>query len=324
MRHRLGIAVYPLVIAAAATVFSLSPACEGKELSEKNCSNQIDDDDDGLVDCLDPDCAGRAECQGCGNGIKNDDEACDGEDFGNEFCETLGFVGGYLMCNPDCTIDTTLCVSPVCGDSLAQGSEECDGYDMGDAASCVEQGFLGGVVHCDNETCTYDTSECFNEVVCDDVTATSPQTPWCYGAPTSFGYGWTHYEWLDFDDGHDYQLQLELWGTSSGPFPTGTYDLAAAPNDNYSTCLVCPLLIQCADPNCVYAGRTFLPQAGTYEVLEAALANAGSFRGVLRDLEWKEVDIDWEDTYDSTPVPAGPCIVPDAAITLDSSVIQPP
>jgi hypothetical protein len=298
--------------------------CDGNDPREKACDNGLDDDGDGLVDCRDPDCASLAMCQGCGNGIRDGAEVCDGEDFGDEFCETLGFVGGYLMCNPDCTIDTTLCVAPVCGDGIAQGSEDCDGYDMGDHASCAEQGFLGGIVRCDAATCAYDTSQCYDEVICQDVTAASPQAPWCYGQPSASGYVWVHYEWLDFDDGHDYQLQLELWGSAAAPFPPGLHDLASAPNDNYSTCQVCPLLIQCADPNCVYGGRTFLPQAGSFEVLEAALANSGDFHGVLRDLEWKEVQIDWGGTYESVPIPAGPCMAPDADLTLDSSVIQPP
>lgn len=321
MSYRTGAATVVLCLSLASpALFS----CLKKDPAEGNCSNGLDDDNDGYIDCHDPDCDSLAICFGCGNGIQDGAEQCDGDDFGDEFCETLGFVGGYLICSPDCTIDTTLCVAPVCGDNLAQGAEDCDGYDMGDHASCAEQGFLGGTVYCDTDTCTYDTSQCFQEVLCQDVTTASPEAPWSYGQPSGSGYRWVHYEWLDFDDGHDYQLQLELLGSTAAPFPPGEHDLATAPNDNFATCQVCPLLIQCADPNCVYGGRTFLPQAGSYEVLEAALANAGDFRGVLRDLEWKEVEIDWGGTYESTPLPAGPCLAPDADITLDSSVLEPP
>ena len=307
----------------SASLWTLS--CGGEDIGEKACMDGKDNDQDGDTDCYDSDCASRPECQGCGNGIKDGDEECDGDDFGDSFCESMGFIGGWLACNPDCTIDTSACQPPVCGDDVAHGDEECDGYDMGDHASCSELGFLGGFVSCDTETCTYDTSECFNEVVCEDVTPEPEPTgaPQCIAGYASGTYVWIYTEWVDLDDGNDYQLRLELWDTLPGGFDLTTYDLAAAPNDNYATCAACSLLVECADPNCDYWGKTYMPQAGTIELHELSEANAGALRATLRDdIEWKQVELNFE-TYEPPPIPAGPCHSLATPYTIDASVMQP-
>ncbi len=295
-------------------------SCGGEDIGEKDCLDGVDNDGDGDTDCRDSDCAGKAICQGCGNGIKDGDEECDGQDFGSEFCETRGYIGGWLACNPDCTIDESACEPAVCGDNIANGGEECDGYDMGSHASCEEQGFLGGIVMCDDESCTYDTSQCFNEVTCSDVDIASPETPWCEGQPNGSGYVWVYYEWVDLDDGKDYLLQLELFSQSQS-FSLGNHDLAAA--DSYDSCPVCALLIQCADPNCQYAGKRFLPTAGTLNLTGIDVANAGDITGTLSNVSWKEVEIDWGQTWESTPIPAGPCMDLQTPHSLDASVLQP-
>ena len=38
------------------------------QLTETNCSNGIDDDGDGLIDCIDPDCLGNPACGTPNNG----------------------------------------------------------------------------------------------------------------------------------------------------------------------------------------------------------------------------------------------------------------
>jgi hypothetical protein len=48
----------------------------------------------------------------CGDGVRDGTEACDGADLGTSTCTTVtgGFApGGTLVCNPDCTLDTTDC-----------------------------------------------------------------------------------------------------------------------------------------------------------------------------------------------------------------------
>jgi hypothetical protein len=83
--------------------------------------DQIDSDGDGVGDaCADP---------GCGNGIREADESCDGTDLGGQSCGSLGFDGGILSCNPDCSLDTSGCT---CNDGDGDGYTGCGG-DCDDA-----------------------------------------------------------------------------------------------------------------------------------------------------------------------------------------------
>ena len=56
------------------------------------------------------------DCPVCGNGVRDSDgftgagEQCDGSDFGNYSCEALGYSGGSLACNANCSIDHSACV----------------------------------------------------------------------------------------------------------------------------------------------------------------------------------------------------------------------
>lgn len=45
----------------------------------------------------------------CGNGIKEINEQCDGNDFGGQTCSNFGFSGGSLSCNSNCTVNTSGC-----------------------------------------------------------------------------------------------------------------------------------------------------------------------------------------------------------------------
>ena len=54
-----------------------------------------------------PICGGGPEC---GNGILEDGEECDGDDFGGDDCSDVGeYNYGYLTCTPECTIDDSEC-----------------------------------------------------------------------------------------------------------------------------------------------------------------------------------------------------------------------
>ncbi|MFH2008687.1 MAG: hypothetical protein ABI333_19020 [bacterium] len=300
-------------------------ACEGGSVGESVCDDGLDNDGDGLTDCDDPDCADADACTGCGNGVVDGDEECDGSDFGGEWCETWNtqFVGGDLTCLPNCVIDTAHCTLPECGNNLAEGTEECDGYDMGDSADCAQQGFLGGHVLCDNDTCTYDLSGCFMEVTCDDIAPTG-ENDVCIGAPSQGGnYNWRYLTFIDLGGPRGYAIIVELWGDYvAGGITTGSHQLGVGADANYATCAYCALLIECADPDCNNAMKYFMPLAGTLQLDEIGLANAGDVRGSLSDVNWKEVTINPE-TADSTPVPAGPCFNLTSPVTLSASVLQP-
>jgi len=47
----------------------------------------------------------------CGNNIKETGEQCDGTDLGGATCRSLGYQGGNLSCNPNCTFNTSNCTT---------------------------------------------------------------------------------------------------------------------------------------------------------------------------------------------------------------------
>jgi alpha-tubulin suppressor-like RCC1 family protein len=86
----------------------------------------------------------------CGDGkINLSNENCDGEDFGENSCESLGkYSEGSLVCSSSCgAISTDLCFQ--CGDGTMQTNfgEECDGEDFG-TDSCISRGFYEGELVC--------------------------------------------------------------------------------------------------------------------------------------------------------------------------------
>ncbi|GMV38724.1 MAG: hypothetical protein AMXMBFR64_04400 [Myxococcales bacterium] len=90
----------------------VNPPCG--TLPELVCDDAKDDDEDGLTDCDDPDCAKATPCKVvdptlCGNGSPDTGEECDdANDTPGDGCE------------PDCT------KTPVCGDGKLGKGEECD------------------------------------------------------------------------------------------------------------------------------------------------------------------------------------------------------
>ncbi|MFO0747168.1 MAG: hypothetical protein U1F43_16115 [Myxococcota bacterium] len=97
---------------------------------------------DYCIDCgaaVGDSCAGfvvptdTTQCQptDCGDRIVSGGEDCDGDNLGGATCLTLGFDGGTLGCNIDCSFDTIGCTRPVvpsgwaCPDSY-YGDADCD------------------------------------------------------------------------------------------------------------------------------------------------------------------------------------------------------
>ena len=95
---------------------------------------------------------------GCGNGVADPGEHCDGSDLGDGTCLSETGRGGSLGCNADCTFDVTECTLAGCGDGVIGGGELCDGSAFGDR-SCESVGFGGGSLVCTAD-CRLDTSTC--------------------------------------------------------------------------------------------------------------------------------------------------------------------
>ncbi|HXR44957.1 MAG TPA: hypothetical protein VN759_09135, partial [Pseudolysinimonas sp.] len=50
----------------------------------------------------------------CGNGIRENGEACDGAALGGQTCTGLGYGGGTLSCTASCTLNTSACTPAAC------------------------------------------------------------------------------------------------------------------------------------------------------------------------------------------------------------------
>jgi cysteine-rich repeat protein len=125
-----------------------SSSCTLESPQSEICDNGMDDDMDGLVDCLDSDCANDPACgPSCGNGFLEPGEACDdGNRDNTDSCPDDPSTGG--TCQP-----------AACGDGhLYQGVEECDTTDL-DGETCQSLGYNSGTLTC-GATCTFDTSNC--------------------------------------------------------------------------------------------------------------------------------------------------------------------
>lgn len=115
------------------------------------CDNDVDDDGDGAVDCVDLDCAADPACGPmCGNAKVEPPEACDGNNLNGKTCASEGFVGGMLVCKSDCTIDTSGCgTAEMCNnaaDDDIDGHVDCGDPDCFSDAICT----TGGEVICDD------------------------------------------------------------------------------------------------------------------------------------------------------------------------------
>lgn len=96
----------------------------------------------------------------CGDGTAEGDELCDGDDLGDETCESQGLLGGRLACAADCLgFDTRGCTAAQCGNDAIEGDELCDGTDLADA-TCASEGFDNGTLACAADCSDLDVDGC--------------------------------------------------------------------------------------------------------------------------------------------------------------------
>ena len=87
------------------------PACDSDSTGSEICSNRVDDDGDGVVDCVDSDCRDSEICRAnpefCSDGLDND-------------------LDGDVDC-----VDSDCASSPMCGEDCGNGVDD-DGNDLAD------------------------------------------------------------------------------------------------------------------------------------------------------------------------------------------------
>jgi hypothetical protein len=97
----------------------------------------------------------------CGDFAVQGSEECDEWNTNFDTCLTLGFVGGQLACNDDCTFDVSDCLSPGCGNGIIESNEVCDGAPY----PCWILGYAGSTDTNGMAPCQDDCSP--NEGACD-------------------------------------------------------------------------------------------------------------------------------------------------------------
>jgi hypothetical protein len=105
------------------------PACQVSPV--EICNNGVDDNGNGLIDCADADCSTDSICL-CGNGVIDGAEECDGSDLNEQTCATYDYDGGSLACTQDCYIDYTACYNYPTESAFTIGSATAEPGDSVD------------------------------------------------------------------------------------------------------------------------------------------------------------------------------------------------
>lgn len=107
---------------------------------------------------------------GCGDGIVQSNELCDGAMVNGVTCADLGFyVGGAVVCNSTCSgYEARGCIPQAsCGNGIVDNTEACDGSSRSAFffSDCVSWGLGEGTVSC-TSICTPDFSGCSEQDDC--------------------------------------------------------------------------------------------------------------------------------------------------------------
>lgn len=135
--------------------------CSDAQLGNVTCSQLVAPQNGnyhgGTLTCGSPQSCvfNKGGCIYCGDGVRNGPEACEGGDLGGQSCQGLGFTGGNLSCNSNCTHNTAGCFNAFCGDGVCNNGEtscSCPGDCPDDPNSCspCECGGFSGNCACDD------------------------------------------------------------------------------------------------------------------------------------------------------------------------------
>jgi hypothetical protein len=88
--------------------------CTLEELDGLGCSDILHEEsgnnyDGGVLHCNLSCQFDFSGCFVCGDGVLEETEPCDGDQFGNSSCGSEGFLGGDIVCTDSCTLDTSGC-----------------------------------------------------------------------------------------------------------------------------------------------------------------------------------------------------------------------
>jgi hypothetical protein len=124
------------------------PACGGQSSAVPDASSPdaAPPPDAALPDAALPDAPTPDAAPFCGDGIRQEGEECDRQDFGGRTCADEGYYGGQLACRPECKIEASGC-SGRCGDGEINGPERCDSA-LPLTGTCRSRGFLTGTPAC--------------------------------------------------------------------------------------------------------------------------------------------------------------------------------
>lgn len=151
--------------------------CDGADFADKTCADFLSPSmapfDSGSLSCVDDCTIDTSNCSLCGDGVVTGAEVCEPGVLQGATCQSQGFDGGTLSCKADCSgYDVSACTD--CGNGVIEGNEQCEGNNLA-GQSCTSLGFPGGgSLSCTN-TCTFNTSQCSNDVCGDGIVNGSDQ-----------------------------------------------------------------------------------------------------------------------------------------------------
>lgn len=131
----------------------------GESKPEANCRDGVDNDDDGLIDCEDDDCATSFFCPevDCEDGVDNDGDGlvdCADDDCERETpCELTCLE--IVDCSRSCTMDLG-CIADCAALGCGSGQNDFDTAASCFMSNCSDECYTGDVNSPECESCMYD------------------------------------------------------------------------------------------------------------------------------------------------------------------------